>query len=1025
MEHVPKQTGDIVAQDQSNNLSDRPSNQDEDRIVEDTEHGLRGHSEDESVSDTNERGKEDGISEETDIIAAMVNQLLNFHGCSDVHARCNRQQDSASSEPETGSNGESTHLSLQDFAQLCAELPNTLHNSNIMLPGTVNPAEAEGWEPLYTGAMNGNVDDISEICVDCSTKEEHLRQVEIEFDIDSVLGFSTSLAFAKQGFSVEANPQVTSNLHRNVHLTIGCPTINGRTKQVPLHKVPHMKLGRVTGFEKMDIYVFFPRLFRSDLKNNYLKQETIKQWMDTVLMPAMYSNSSSSASQHYPADFADAVYRCQAAYSERPSRSALPSARTEAQIHHVSAPTMTSIWENVLRSIEKPGLQHFRDATIFFSAKNLKGTTKRKTLKESWEFFTKMWDYTIDEEYISPTTVWVDFAKEFCASKEELDEEQESEYPTYGEVYVWRECCLDSYREWARHGAEDRPSLWTKYQSSLLRDAPALTILTSPSSLSRKKGLLYTQLYMSDKELFDANKHMPFMHETLEALALDEELIRAVQSAGKAKTYTPASVRDAYQKAKTRVSNAIKKSLKRSFGVREESRYTLAMIRSIMDGLRSTAMWHQKVVMLENAVVPFRRIRTDVYFDYLASNINKFTTIIECILTFENNAERITWDHSQVLIMFIRLLKASISSHQLSRLYSLWTRTAQSRKTLKDYYGAGLSETVPKYGYGWIINLLDWSNLTFRLALTGSSLFGNISIASKFTARAAAVRMTMTDMQLADALGRLLQKHTDDGRIRTEIHRTMAWLCLRAFRKDVWSSVHAEILPGHLQKALSGEITLCKTNVEALRKKNGKAREYVIPTGNKMRFKVLAKFIDYLWDSNDGIVRKHWEDKPYRQLFQRCKERALQAGGGKAEEEFACMVKRLFPMSNWYCPCPTSNSFWTLTKGCRRLWLSIYNRPVATLEKPCVKANWDTVSLRSFEADWIVGRHPEDEVMEAIAVVDAKYERLEYGEIETAINRIADGDMDEPSDQLSNRPAKVMIIVGAGGVTRLVPVYHQ
>ena len=86
------------------------------------------------------------------------------------------------------------------------------------------------------------------------------------FDIDSFLGYTRSLAFAKQGFDINLFPRFHANIQNNLYLYTTIYYDYGRGEKpvkVKLQKVPHYCLGRVLGHEDILVYIFFPKIGRA------------------------------------------------------------------------------------------------------------------------------------------------------------------------------------------------------------------------------------------------------------------------------------------------------------------------------------------------------------------------------------------------------------------------------------------------------------------------------------------------------------------------------------------------------------------------------------------------------------------------------------------------------------------------------------------------------------------------------------------------------------------------------------------
>lgn len=66
------------------------------------------------------------------------------------------------------------------------------------------------------------------VCLECSQlPQDEVAASIVIFDIDSIMGFPSSLNFAKQGIRFNLAPHVIQNLSTNLHLTLAIPFILG------------------------------------------------------------------------------------------------------------------------------------------------------------------------------------------------------------------------------------------------------------------------------------------------------------------------------------------------------------------------------------------------------------------------------------------------------------------------------------------------------------------------------------------------------------------------------------------------------------------------------------------------------------------------------------------------------------------------------------------------------------------------------------------------------------------------------
>ena len=149
------------------------------------------------------------------------------------------------------------------------------------------------------------------------------------FDIDSFLGFANSLAFAKQGISVNFYPRFHTNIQGDLHLytIVHHDYRRGeREIKVKLYKVPHYCLGRVISYEDTTVYVFFPRMYDPEKATNFpgsgggQTHDLLRTWTDSILIPAIFRHVPITSRQYLPISWDYARRKAKAYYKEYTTR---------------------------------------------------------------------------------------------------------------------------------------------------------------------------------------------------------------------------------------------------------------------------------------------------------------------------------------------------------------------------------------------------------------------------------------------------------------------------------------------------------------------------------------------------------------------------------------------------------------------------------------------------------------------------------------------------------------------------------
>ncbi|RYP63086.1 hypothetical protein DL769_007073 [Monosporascus sp. CRB-8-3] len=95
---------------------------------------------------------------------------------------------------------------------------------------------------------------------------DNARPFLVSYDVDSICGFASSLAVARQGIRWFPAMNTAMNITANIHLGIPVPPPPGdadrRWQPAPLHLIPHYAFGQVGGWDSMLFFIVFPRLYK-------------------------------------------------------------------------------------------------------------------------------------------------------------------------------------------------------------------------------------------------------------------------------------------------------------------------------------------------------------------------------------------------------------------------------------------------------------------------------------------------------------------------------------------------------------------------------------------------------------------------------------------------------------------------------------------------------------------------------------------------------------------------------------------
>jgi hypothetical protein len=130
-----------------------------------------------------------------------------------------------------------------------------------------------------------------------------------------------------------------------------------------------------------------------------------------------------------------------------------------------------------------------------------------------------------------------------------------------------------------------------------------------------------------------------------------------------------------------------------------------------------------------------------------------------------------------------------------------------------------------------------------------------------------------------------------------------------------------------VEKALAGEVALCGPSVqEALRPRY---RSLNLVSGKRLAVQSIEVLFAWLWEWKTGYFkRKHWEDKPYRLLFQRSIEIISLVHGKDAAREWRAKLRSSFIKSHWLLPYPQGDRFMKSAGTSGVYWWSSYHAGV-------------------------------------------------------------------------------------------------
>ena len=849
--------------------------------------------------------------------------VLQFHGCSKE-----QHDDKLREHMEAAGNN---HHGLDEVFNN-PDFPSVLGLSEMISTERLARQEmpsASDWNAMYCGVSRRRSRPMN-VCI--HKEQTQAVACDVAYDIDSFVGFSDDPAFAKKGLWMQPVSQMRQNMTTDVHIetrvfhTSDDPEQPVRSSLAMLRDVPHFLLGRVVGAHDITVHVLFPHMGVAHEKFVSLTKEQMTRWLDQIFLPALHQHYDPHYTQHLPASYRHAFANSKAHQVEGRQIETASYQAQQSIGYHLQPENLSAMWSDMLQTIANiPGLADFREPQLFFSAKGTKlqfKTTRsgaRTRLLHAMEHFESFFEDVFDLTLVQLDRVYVDIGKEMC-SQVSLLSTQRAQVGEEPQVYLPRRCCQEEYMRWMYDGRPPKMGDGQNYfYTNMLGDASSLTSVTPKRSKQREGGLIYSQFYASVKEIFDATKCFPFNNDGLEELALDPQILKGAREAAGGRRRDARIIQLAYLASKRRTRDALTDSRQKSFGIREEHRISWDLFQGLKSRLRYEG---ESDAGVELADCPAHAwpVKTSVYLDYLWRLVDKFSTGFE-VVKAQCHSDFVTWEQTKVMAMFLRCLRFVFGGHLLRRESALWwsrrERGVGESGQLRVWFGLGFCNTLPRYGYCWLEPRMDWSRLQFKSEVTDQMLFGNSMLRGQYLQRGGRVQAFFDTTRRMELALQWLANNKDVEVIRERMLLWVVHICLQQFRMDVLQCVKAEMKEQGREEALEGSQSFCFEWLEEVM-----ANGVYLMSGNRCDFKVVPSLASFLFEFDDGRVRNHWKDRPFRKLYRRAKV-AIGIQGRELQQSFTHHLIRVLFQQHWVLPYPCADALMQTTKQGERMWYSI------------------------------------------------------------------------------------------------------
>ncbi|KAJ9655921.1 hypothetical protein H2201_008702 [Coniosporium apollinis] len=404
-------------------------------------------------------------------------------------------------------------------------------------------------------------------------------QISRRWDIDSFIAGTPTLAVHRGGFNLAFRPPYLQRITQNPRIRI-----QGHETQ----KLKQLRLGQglAAGGFGYECHVLFPHMVVKKRGETHLSNRAQRVWIDHIVLPALKRSCPSDVYQHHPHSFLDAD--CKARVKQECFATGTGQAMDIRYV--IPESYLDTFWAEVQRlSYEHAGdgrvpRDAFRNPVLVISGHGLKLFTKRDTLEQARNDFLSHLNqcFHFDTERLPPEDCWLDLGLE--------DTPVSAGNVNRGVTLLRKLHCLDS---WAKKFAcPDHASHLIKtdrYHWALTRDSGSAKVeLRQTNSLRKKGGIAYNKAYNVNRELFATplKGYEPFQNPQFEALGYSPDLLERWYSLNSMRGRRPGARKRqqllaAYSTTKQRLSCALRKSEDEHYGVRQEYRITVELLRGL------------------------------------------------------------------------------------------------------------------------------------------------------------------------------------------------------------------------------------------------------------------------------------------------------------------------------------------------------------------------------------------------------------------------------------------------------------
>ena len=325
-------------------------------------------------------------------------------------------------------------------------------------------------------------------------------------------------------------------------------------------------------------------------------------------------------------------------------------------------------------------------------------------------------------------------------------------------------------------------------------------------------------------------------------------------------------------------------------------------------------------------------VATPIMIQWCRWNYNKLIYGFESILSRYPQCFP-SWEHSRIMSLFLRSLPAFAGALPPGTYPQLWQRSlTEEFKSPNDVIiintypqrGLAMGNNMVKYGYAFMDDVFDWTNLTIPSHLSRSFhyLLQNRRQENRYRKYSMRVQSTSNDLISVDFATRWLREFKATPACVTLISEFLHQLCLWSFRQAVFTQLPKKVslVKKYREDARSGAIDLTWTTMQHIICPRPDWTAVKLMHGRKLKYGSYSELFAYLWTNRGDQKRGPWRNSPYRVLYQQSLEAFRSTIGFHGEHKFDLSIRQRLRATHWLLPYPSETRLISSSKDGLHWW---------------------------------------------------------------------------------------------------------